>query len=140
MTFQKPPIPWPEKPVYQISLEGVKVCLLSDGRVFGWTTGYESAVEVARFTFQDTGNPWIPKHKNFNSLAKQMMRDGDFDELLKFRRDRKQRQQNMRAAAEDLYSALDQALTSMQDSGYQNEHAVIRAGRTAIAKADGRKS
>lgn len=36
-----------------------------------------------------------------------------------------------------LREALDQALTSMQDSGYQNDHVVIRAGREAMAKANG---
>ena len=133
MTFQKPPIPWPEKPVYQISLEGVKVCLLSDGRVFGWTAGYESAVEVARFTFQDTGNPWIPKHKNFNSLAKQMMRDGDFDELLRFRKSRKLRKQRMSEAAEDLYETL---LALRSEIPLELWKAVD--GDSAIAKAEGR--
>ena len=115
MTFQKQPIPWPEKPVYQISLEGVKVCLLGDGRVFGWTSGYESAIEVARFTFQDSGNPWIPKHKNFNSFAKKMMRDGDFDELLKFRKAKKLRKQNMSASAEDMYAVLERVREHLDD-------------------------
>ena len=40
-------------------------------------------------------------------------------------------------AAPDLYAALDQALTSMQDSGYPGGHVVIRAGREAMAKARG---
>lgn len=140
MSYEKPPIPWPDKPVYQISVEGVKAALMPDGRVMGWTTGYGDPEEVCRLTHSDTGNPWIPQHRNFNKLVKQMFREDDFDDLLKFRRDRKQRQQNMKAAAEDLYAALDQALTSMQDSGYQNEHVVIRAGRAALAKANGRKS
>lgn len=41
------------------------------------------------------------------------------------------------AAARDMYEALQQAITSMQDSGYQNSHVVIRAGKAALAKARG---
>lgn len=41
------------------------------------------------------------------------------------------------AAAPDMYEALEQALTSMQDGGYQNDHVAIRAGREAMAKARG---
>jgi len=41
------------------------------------------------------------------------------------------------AAAPDLYEALDQAVTSMQDSGYQNSHIAVRAARDALAKARG---
>lgn len=39
------------------------------------------------------------------------------------------------AAAPDLLEALEQAVTSMQDSGYPNSHVAVRAARTAIAKA-----
>tara|TARA_R100000306_G_scaffold26658_1_gene30401 strand:+ start:24 stop:338 length:315 start_codon:yes stop_codon:yes gene_type:complete len=42
------------------------------------------------------------------------------------------------AAAPDMYEALQQAITSMQDSGYQNSHVVIRAGKAALAKAEGK--
>jgi len=132
-------IPWPEKPVYQISLEGVKVALTNDGRVWGWTKGYGQPEEVLRFAFDDTGNPWIPRHRNFNSLVKQAFREGDFDRFLKFRERRKLRQQNMREAAEDLYQALDQAITSMLDSGYQVNHSLIRNARAAMAKARGER-
>jgi hypothetical protein len=39
------------------------------------------------------------------------------------------------AAAPDLLEALEQAVTSMQDSGYPNSHVAVRAARAAIAKA-----
>lgn len=39
------------------------------------------------------------------------------------------------AAAPDLLEALQQAVTSMQDSGYPNDSLVIRAARQAITKA-----
>lgn len=42
------------------------------------------------------------------------------------------------AAAPDMYEALQQAITSMQDSGYQNSHVAIRAGKAALAKAEGK--
>ena len=41
------------------------------------------------------------------------------------------------AAAPELLEALKQAVTSMQDSGYQNSHVAVRAARAAIAKATG---
>jgi hypothetical protein len=44
------------------------------------------------------------------------------------------------AAAPELLEALKQAVTSMQDSGYQNSHVAVRAARAAIAKATGEQS
>lgn len=41
------------------------------------------------------------------------------------------------AAAPELYEALKQAVTSMQDSGYSNSHIAIRAARAALSKAAG---
>jgi hypothetical protein len=41
------------------------------------------------------------------------------------------------AAAPRLLSALEQAVTSMQDSGYPNSHVAVREARTAIAEATG---
>lgn len=41
------------------------------------------------------------------------------------------------AAAPELLEALEQAVTSMQDSGYPNSHVAVRAARAAIAKATG---
>ena len=44
------------------------------------------------------------------------------------------------AAAPELYEALKQAVTSMQDAGYPNSHLAVRAGMQALAKARGEKS
>jgi hypothetical protein len=44
------------------------------------------------------------------------------------------------AAAPMLLSALEQAVTSMQDSGYPNSHVAVREARTAIAEATGEQS
>jgi hypothetical protein len=41
------------------------------------------------------------------------------------------------AAAPKLLSALKQAVTSMQDSGYPNSHVAVREARAAIAAATG---
>ncbi len=41
------------------------------------------------------------------------------------------------AAAPDMLAALEQAVTSMQDSGYPNTHAAVLAARQAIRKATG---
>ena len=43
------------------------------------------------------------------------------------------------AAAPDLLFALDQAVTSMQDSGYPNSHLAVRCARAAIARATGKE-
>lgn len=44
---------------------------------------------------------------------------------------------NLIAAAPELLAALEQAVTSMQDSGYSDRHIVVKAARDAIAKAKG---
>jgi hypothetical protein len=44
------------------------------------------------------------------------------------------------AAAPDLLAALEQAVTSMQDSGYSNSHLAVRAARAAIAKTQGERA
>lgn len=41
------------------------------------------------------------------------------------------------AAAPDMLAALEQAVTSMQDSGYPNTHVAVLAARQAIRKAKG---
>lgn len=41
------------------------------------------------------------------------------------------------AAAPDMLAALEQAVTSMQDSGYPNTHVAVLAARQAIRKATG---
>lgn len=46
---------------------------------------------------------------------------------------------NLIAAAPELYEALEQAVTLMQDSGYQNSHVAVRAGKAALAKVRGDK-
>ncbi len=42
-----------------------------------------------------------------------------------------------RAAVAELIKALDQAVTSMQDSGYQNSHPAVRSARAALARVGG---
>jgi hypothetical protein len=40
-------------------------------------------------------------------------------------------------AAPELLEALEQTVTSMQDSGYSDKHLIVKAARAAIAKAKG---
>ena len=44
---------------------------------------------------------------------------------------------NLIAAAPDMLEALEQAVTSMLDSGYSTKHLSVKAGIKAIAKAKG---
>jgi len=44
------------------------------------------------------------------------------------------------AAAKKLYWALEQAVTSLQDSGYGNKHVTVMAAKQALAEARGEKS
>ena len=134
--YQKESAPWPEKPVYELSIEGVKIALMSDGSVFGWTAGYVNCEPSGSLAFADSGRAWIPKHKNFNSLARQMFRDGDFDELLKFRQERQARKAAMKAAAFDLYEAL----TRCKFDSLNMTFADLEFCKAAMAKARGEKS
>lgn len=43
----------------------------------------------------------------------------------------------LKAVNAELLEALKQCVTSMQDSGYQNNHIAVMAARAAIAKAEG---
>ena len=153
---QKESAPWPEKPVYELSIEGVKVALMSDGSVLGWTAGYVNCEPSGSLVFADSGRAWIPKHKNFNSLARQMFRDGDFDELLKFRQERQARKAALKEAGRDLYEALDDAVKDLvayqvsarmalkSDSRWEGVSELVQStidsGRAALAKARGEKS
>ena len=137
MFFSERKAPWPESPVYQISIEGVKVALMSDGSVLGWTAGYVNCEPSGSLAFADSGRAWIPKHKSFNSLARQMFRDGDFDEFLKFRQERQARKASMKAAAPELYAALDLALSHMSEPDCVIWRDIQSRAKSALAKARG---
>jgi hypothetical protein len=121
-----------------MSIDGIKVALMPSGEVFGWTSGYEAPESLARFTFDDTGSPWIPSHKGFNGLARQMARDGDFDGLLKFRKARLIRKQNMSKASEDLYAKVVElhSYLTEEDKDYAGSHAELET-EALLAKARG---
>ncbi|MBF57700.1 MAG: hypothetical protein CME80_08280 [Halomonas sp.] len=44
---------------------------------------------------------------------------------------------NLIIAAHELYIALEQAVTSMQDHGWPNSHLAVKEARRALAKARG---
>ena len=70
------------KPVYpEYHRDGLRLQLMSDGSVHAWTKDIAPHV-VAQLGNTENGTPWIPKHKNFNSLCRQMIREGDFDDLI----------------------------------------------------------
>lgn len=76
-------IEWGAKPVYPpLSKEGILIALLPDGVVKACLRDEEPVV-ISSLTIAGTGKPWIPKHGNFNKLAKQMYREGDLDQLIK---------------------------------------------------------
>ncbi|QXF34311.1 hypothetical protein CE143_15000 [Photorhabdus luminescens] len=63
------------------SYEGVRFYLSNDGIIYVSTKIHE-ITEVAKLTYEN-GKQWIPKHKNFNSLCRQMFREGDLNQIEK---------------------------------------------------------
>ena len=136
-------IKWPQKPVYSpLSVEGVKIALMPDGRIYATirnavTGNHETPEYVLALSFSDTGNPWIPQHKNFNSLMKQSFREGDFDHLKK-RHDRYRQEKNRKKqAAGELYDALVYARARMLREGSLSEQD-MEVIDYALAKAGGK--
>ena len=100
---------WSDKPVYSpLSIQGVRMALLQNGDVEAYTTGTKPE-KVGRLQSED-GSAWIPKHKNANSLLKWMVRDGDIDHLIDYRKEQLERRRHLRKAAPDLLEALEWAL------------------------------
>jgi hypothetical protein len=121
--FNKPVTNWGGAPVYPpLSLNGILVALMPDGTVKATSGRGHATVEIANFTFNDTGNPWQPTHSNFNKTAKQMYRDGDFDELIRERENRQARRAALRKAAPDLLAVLEQAVRFIEDCPIQPSH------------------
>ena len=81
-----------------------------------------------------TPGPWIAREDPDAMLGEDWMigkPDGKPDEVAVCSK----RDAALIAAAPELLFALEQAVTSMQDNGYQNSHIAVRAARAAIAKA-----
>lgn len=93
-------------PVYpEYHKEGVRFQLYSDGTVMVWTKDLESR-ELGKLSVSGEDRPWIPKHKNFNSLCRQWFREGDVDDLLSEQRRISDARGMKRKAGEELYDCL----------------------------------
>lgn len=95
--------------------DGIIFSLFSDGRVMARIKETEPE-EVSRLTFKDTGQPWIPAHKNVSKIFKMLIRDGDVDHLIKRRADLSAQKGFKRKAAEEMFAALEKV------HSYQGEH------------------
>ena len=98
-----------------------------------WTPGpwvaYENAEDKCFYVAQQDGAPYTPDYSDVCGLE---CRTWSGERTIV-----QQANAHLIAAAPDLYEALGQAVTSMQDNGYSNSHVAVRAARAALAKARG---
>lgn len=128
---------WPKELAYpgqEFSRDGLRITLATDGSVMV-RSRHIGHHDLGKLRHGDTGKPWIPKWKNFRSLAAQMVREGDADHLIKMNEKAIEANKLARNAAGEMLEALKQAVESMQDSGYPNDHPAVLAARAAIEKA-----
>ncbi|WP_064702752.1 hypothetical protein [Halomonas caseinilytica] len=116
--------------------EGVRFQLYSDGTVMVWTKDLEPR-ELGKLSVSGEGRPWIPKHKNFNSLCRQWFREGDVDDLVSEQRRISDARGMKRKAGEDLYEALDDLLAAVERSVCEGSGPAQDKARAALAKARG---
>ncbi|MCW7764458.1 hypothetical protein [Photorhabdus luminescens] len=64
------------------SENGIRFYLSTDGTIYV-STKIHKMLEIVKLTYPDTGKPWIPIFKNFRSLCKQMLREGDLSKIEK---------------------------------------------------------
>ncbi|KER01088.1 MULTISPECIES: hypothetical protein [Photorhabdus] len=64
------------------SENGIRFYLSTDGTIYV-STKIHKMIEIVKLTYPDTGKPWIPIFKNFRSLCKQMLREGDLHKIEK---------------------------------------------------------
>ena len=125
-------------PVYpEYHKEGVRFQLYSDGTVMARTKDLEPR-EVGKLSVSGENRPWIPAHKNFNSLCRQMFREGDVDDLAAEQRHISDARGMKRKAGEDLYEALDELLSAVERSVCEGSGSAQDKARAALAKARGK--
>lgn len=123
------------KPAHsEMHKDGVRFNIYSNGEI--WAHTKDLPAELAA-TFTSEGKPWIPSHRNFNNTCKQLIRDGDLDGLIMRQKKISKERGMKRNAGVELYAALEQAVTSMQDHGWPNSHLAVKEARRALAKARG---
>jgi hypothetical protein len=127
-------------PVYpEYHKEGVRFQLFNDGKVMARTRDLD-AREVARLSFSGEDRPWIPTHKHFNNLCRQMFREGDVDDLAAEQRRISEARGMKRKAGEELYEALETLLAAVERSVCGNSGPAQDQARTALAKARGEQT
>ncbi len=135
---------WPSKPVYYpYSKDGVTFALMASGEVFAAMKGI--APRKVADLIDVAGRPRIPKERNFNSLCRQFIREGDVDDLIAERKAELDRQSNVRKAAPELLEALEDMVALAQDAMLQanrdrGEYDIdleLADARAAIRKAKG---
>lgn len=127
-------------PVYpEYHKDSVRFQLFSDGKVMARTRDLP-AREVLRLTNKDTGEAWIPGHKNFNSLCRESVREGDVDDLIAEQRRISDARGMKRKAGEELYEALETLLAAVERSVCGNSGPAQDQARAALAKARGEQT
>ena len=125
------------KQVYPtFSHQGIKFRLLGDGTVMA-AARFSAEEAIGKLTFNDTSLPWIPKHKNFNSICRQMVREGDLDHIIKVDKKEKEKLRLKRKAAPELYESLQDLCIYLQDGIGDHESDELMAALAALAKARG---
>lgn len=137
---QQTHVEYPEKLVYApFSYQGVRFALGVTGTVYASAKGVPVR-SVGLMTFQDSGKPWIPKHRNFNSICRQMYRDGDVDEIVAEHKRLVARRKALRNAAPELLEALEamnEAFRVDQTRFTAAQADAVRKMDAAIARATG---
>lgn len=137
----------PQAPVYpEFHKGGVRFRLYRDGTIMAGTKDLASR-EIGKLSVSGENRPWIPSHKNFNSLCRQMVREGDVDELVAEQRHISEARGMKRKAGEELFDALE-ALVAIHEccdetgyiegEGAVDVDAVVEKARIALAKARGK--
>ena len=122
---------FPEGIVYpEYSHEGVRFALGRSGSVYAYAKGIP-VEKICWLTTGDEQTPWIPKHKNFNSLCRQLVRDGDVNHIISRRKADLKKAELLRKAAPELLEALQYAIKQVPELG------TVPGIAAAIAKATG---
>lgn len=112
--------------------EGVRFQLYNDGTVMVRTRDLEPR-ELGKLSVSGEDRPWIPKHKNFNSLCRQWFREGDVDDLIAEQRRISEARGLKRKHGEELYEAL----ASIENDDGSIPPAIWDMRNAALAKARG---
>lgn len=123
------------KPVYDYRKDGLRFRLYPDGNISVSSKDLPER-RLAQLQHESTGEPWIPKHKNFNNLCREMIREGDVDDVLSAQA-RISRERGMkRNAGVELYDALEDLVHQVDRPGAP-EWLSLDDAFAALAKARG---